>query len=94
MARNRLNLLLYSRPKYYHPREWKSIRKRIIRRDGGVCVLCGAKEKLHVHHIDRNKDNIQLDNLITLCKSCHNPIHTTDYNPEILRQILSEYPHS
>lgn len=60
-----------------YPYSWKESFKEIIReRDGRKCKLCGTSEKefvkkLEVHHIDYNKENINLKNLISLCKSCH-----------------------
>lgn len=50
----------------------------------GVLTKCGLckKEnlKLEVHHIDENKNNDQLNNLITICHSCHSKIHKKGYN--------------
>ena len=52
----------------------KNIRKATILRDGGKCMECGKSNcRLEVHHIKprrRNGSNT-LDNLITLCESCH-----------------------
>jgi hypothetical protein len=45
-------------------------------RDNNKCKTCGSSEKLHVHHIDKNRKNNQVDNLITLCQSCHAKIHS------------------
>jgi hypothetical protein len=39
------------------------------------CVLCGSKKNLHIHHIFTRRENEDLcyiiNNLITLCRSCH-----------------------
>jgi 5-methylcytosine-specific restriction endonuclease McrA len=42
-------------------------------RDGNRCRNCGATAKLSVHHIikARNGGRDTLDNLVTLCASCH-----------------------
>ncbi len=67
-----------------HPK-WKG-GKRIYRRlalskKDLVCEICGAKEKkvknsnLHVHHIDEDRDNNNLNNLMVLCSSCHKKVH-------------------
>lgn len=45
-------------------------------RDDFKCILCNKSEeilqsKLHVHHIDYNKQNCNECNLISLCSSCH-----------------------
>ena len=54
---------------------WFATRRRILKRDG-ACV-CGATEKLHVHHVipfrmfdDPNQANDD-DNLVALCPPCH-----------------------
>jgi len=54
----------------------RSYKKDIRKRDGNQCFLCLKCQKdegraLAVHHIDYNKNNNSLDNLITLCSSCH-----------------------
>lgn len=43
------------------------------------CEKCGGTENLHVDHIDANRSNNTIDNLQTLCKSCHY-IKTTENN--------------
>lgn len=63
-----------------YPIEWnEKLRDAIRCRDGYMCQECGVHQdelygrfkKLSVHHIDYNKDNLNPDNLITLCHSCH-----------------------
>jgi len=41
----------------------------------GKCKLCGLKEKLSVHHIDYDKKNNSLENLITLCSTCNSKVN-------------------
>ncbi len=60
-----------------YPLGWTNTFKEQIRyRDGYKCQLCGVPEvectrKLHVHHIDYDKQNVDPNNLISLCLSCH-----------------------
>lgn len=56
-----------------YPWGFRKARFEALKRDGG-CVICGETEvsKLQVHHKDANKQNNLLDNLITLCRHCHN----------------------
>jgi 5-methylcytosine-specific restriction endonuclease McrA len=52
----------------------KELRNRIRERDNFTCQECGFVEngrRLCVHHIDYNKCNNKLNNLISLCMSCH-----------------------
>ena len=44
---------------------------KVKKRDGYKCAECNSKENLLIHHIDYDKSNSEMDNLITLCKSCH-----------------------
>lgn len=39
------------------------------------CVICGAKEGLHIHHKDKNSSNNQISNLLVLCGVCHKKVH-------------------
>ena len=40
------------------------------------CEWCGATKNLIVHHIDENRYNNELTNLVTICRSCHQKHHT------------------
>lgn len=45
------------------------------------CALCGYAnivEILHVHHIDCNRSNNELDNLQLVCPNCHEELHFKD----------------
>ena len=42
---------------------------------GPECEGCGTKERLQVHHVDLNPRNNQLENIQTLCVSCHASWH-------------------
>ena len=49
-------------------------RKRALNKYGRVCEVCGyngIEEILEVHHIDGNRRNGDLSNLIVLCPICH-----------------------
>ena len=65
--------------RYLQSEKWNLIRKAVIRRDGGLCRICGGKEQVmqvhhlsyaHVFHEERN-----LDTLILCCESCHRREH-------------------
>ena len=55
--------------------EWKKIRGERLKIDNFMCVICKSKDNLQVHHINYN-DFDNLDNLRTLCKKCHEDIHS------------------
>lgn len=57
-------------------------REAVFERDNHQCTVCGKKENLSIHHIDGNgwsspkeEKNNDIDNLITLCHSCHARLH-------------------
>lgn len=60
-----------------YPIEWtKNFKDKIRARDNFTCQECGKKQvecrtKLHVHHIDYDKENLDPKNLISLCSKCH-----------------------
>mgnify|MGYP003336977495 CR=1 FL=1 len=62
-----------------YPFEFNKILKEDIKkRDNFMCGICGKEtQKLAIHHINYDKNNIKLDNLISLCYSCHSK---TNYN--------------
>lgn len=83
-------------PRYIHgrgnedyPIEFTDTLKEEIRiRDDYKCKKCGTKrnivankeEKMHVHHIDYNKQNCKKENLICLCNKCNLKVNTNrDY---------------
>lgn len=55
------------------------LRESIRKRDNYLCQECGLHQdeldgrhkKLDIHHIDYNKYNLNPENLISLCRSCH-----------------------
>jgi len=57
--------------------DWTETLKRAVReRDNYICQICSQYGNI-VHHIDYDKKNSGIDNLITLCRSCHTK---TNYN--------------
>jgi len=70
---------------FYHSKEWQSVRDAVLKRDAYLCIHCGspAEEVHHVTHL--TPDNIwdtsitlNMDNLISLCRSCHFNEHKRD----------------
>ena len=65
---------------------WSAIRQQVLERDGHTCQLCGfvATSNLHIHHILKRRDGgtDHLDNLLTLCPSCHSKADRKLYNPD------------
>src|SRR2546421_1871535 len=64
-----------------------NVREYVLARDGHTCQWCKGKSKdpiLNVHHIESRKTGGDSpDNLITLCKMCHDLIHRTHQEHKI-----------
>lgn len=56
-----------------HSFYFKTLSKQL--RKKANCTLCNINNDLVVHHIDLNKENNSLDNLVVLCRSCHAKLH-------------------
>lgn len=79
--------------------EFKSEYKETIRElHGRKCAICGISEadngiavgngeRLCVHHIDMDKMNSDISNLVPLCKGCHGSAHTNEIK-ELLTAML------
>lgn len=70
------------------------IKRQIRERDGYHCQLCGLSVEdcirdLNVHHIDYDKNNLDLSNLIALCGYCHSRTNfKRAYWPILLKGVL------
>lgn len=75
----------YNRPdydKYMSSGEWAYRRRRAIQRAGGKCEKCPTKNELEAHHLTyKNFGDEKDEDLMVLCKRCHNDIHA--YQGEI-----------
>ena len=64
-------------------RRFDGNRERALERDLNECRLCGTTESLVVHHQDGTGEddtpNHNLDNLLTVCRGCHQRIHRLDF---------------
>lgn len=66
-----------------YPPDWKDRKKKVYQRDDYICQQCGARggrngtHELHAHHkVPKSKGGSHdLDNLVTLCKECHENKH-------------------
>ena len=68
----------------YCSEEWSKIINLIWKRDKGICQRCKCKkdkEPFHIHHIvsfEVIELRLILKNLVLLCKSCHDFIHSNE----------------
>lgn len=50
-------------------------RKVAIEERGERCEICERTREVIVHHIDGDRGNNEMDNLLVVCKTCHREIH-------------------
>jgi 5-methylcytosine-specific restriction endonuclease McrA len=68
---------------FYNSVAWKKCRKTVLVRDNHLCQPCLQRGKLSpattVHHKQHLRGNegsaLDVDNLISVCASCHNALH-------------------
>lgn len=70
--------------KFYQSSQWRKMRSQALVRDNYLCQRCLSKgivndKRLIVHHKRELRDDwggrLNLDNLETVCTSCHNRLH-------------------
>ena len=69
-------------------------RSRCLSEKGRSCVICSESEKVVVHHIDGDRSNNDIENLVPLCTSCHRRVHAgsegyEDWTEKLPRSALS-----
>jgi hypothetical protein len=57
------------------------------------CVICGFDKVVDLHHLDENKKNNSLSNLIGLCPNHHQMLHNFKFRKEI-RELLKQKGHN
>lgn len=73
------------RAMFYASAEWRRLREEVMRRDRYECVWCAREGKVstnqvleidHIHELEYYpSEALDIDNLRTLCKDCHNKRH-------------------
>ncbi len=71
----------------------KNLKESIRERDNHTCQLCEKHQtelgrKLSVHHIDYDKENIDPDNLLSLCPKCHSK---TNFNRKFWIEFFTKH---
>jgi len=72
------------RQRLYASSEWKELVRQVFKRDDYICQKCKEAHKygnpLHSHHLKSWANNpderTDIDNLVTLCKKCHDFVHS------------------
>lgn len=70
------------RPNHYGDGRYIHYREKALKDYPHQCACCGWNEDvdiLEVHHIDENRANNRIDNLVILCPICHKKLTTHKY---------------
>ena len=69
--------------------DYRKILYRADRRE--LCTLCRIKDKrvLAVHHVDKNRRNNSVGNLVWLCHNCHHEVHYGKTGESKLKMLLT-----
>jgi Predicted restriction endonuclease len=80
---------------FYHSKVWAKCRDSVVRMRHGICELCGKAGKEVHHKVPLTESNvsdpnvsINPDNLMVLCKSCHDSIRANE-NGNIKRCLFA-----
>jgi hypothetical protein len=61
---------------YLRSEDWQERRQQILSRDGRRCTKCNSSHYLQVHHLTYARvGDENLDDLVTLCRKCHEKEH-------------------
>ncbi|BCX88124.1 hypothetical protein MIN45_P0491 [Methylomarinovum tepidoasis] len=74
-----------------------SLKTTILYKSAFTCCVCREKgEPVEIHHIDQNPSNNAENNLVVLCKNCHDEAHTKhslsqNLTPERLKKFKKKW---
>jgi len=65
------------------------VRIKVMEKFHHKCIFCGSNINLQIHHIDTNRKNNELKNLLLVCilchRKCHGRVNVKLYNDEIIK---------
>lgn len=71
---------------------YKCYRQPCLTHNGKSCILCEFSDVVVVHHLDHNRKNNNLQNLVTLCPNHHALAHKKEFREQIEQQIKQKLP--
>ena len=75
---------------YLKSPEWKEKRLEVLRRDKFICQKCKKEWATEVHHLTyKNIYNERLEDLLSVCKGCHEKIHNIKTKRTVFGNVLA-----
>jgi len=68
---------------FLNSKYWHLVRRKVMKRDGFKCRICQSTDNLIVHHVTYKhhfKEHKHLNELMTMCTSCHTEYHETVFD--------------
>ena len=76
---------------------YSEFKRAVMKRDHYMCVVCGSKKELHVHHLNSfssDKDNrINPENGVCLCEDCHIRFHSIYGKNDNTKEQFEDFTH-
>jgi uncharacterized phage-like protein YoqJ/5-methylcytosine-specific restriction endonuclease McrA len=83
---------------FYLSKEWRNLRKKVLKTYGAVCMKCGSKDDIHIDHIKpRSKYpslELEFSNMQVLCRICNfskSNRNEVDYRPNTLLGVTNNF---
>lgn len=64
------------------------VKASVFEKYSNECVFCSASKNLHIHHIDKNRKNNTLKNLLLVCVACHFKCHGRVENKQRKKEVI------
>lgn len=77
----------YDLTKSYNAKKLHNISLEKLRELTKVCASCGFDKIISLHHLNGDRKNNDIKNLVGLCPNCHKMIHTHQYFKEIKEKL-------
>lgn len=55
-------------------------REKALEEHGEECINCGAEDGIEVHHLNGDREDNNIANLVPLCRHCHRRLHREGLN--------------
>ncbi|MDP3026822.1 MAG: hypothetical protein Q8N63_03875 [Nanoarchaeota archaeon] len=68
-------------------KKYHNIEPELYKKITEKCLVCGFDKVIALHHLDKNRKNNSLNNMVGLCPNHHSMIHNLKYKDEIKKQI-------